>query len=261
MNVSTALALYEASNPFCDQDALRGSNYSAWVDGELVRLLDFKRPAARATLTHAALRRFIQSAAYPCVGARSVVNRSTYRFGYYGAMIADAVAGLARDLCAFVAELKATEPQFSSFIAAFQADPRMDEDAFESALWDVLSRLRTLDQRYFEYAPSANPDPATPDYAFSFAEEGLFVVGMHPRASRAARRFAYPMLVFNPHRQFTRLRETGGWQPFQKTIRSREMALQGSLNPNLAEYGSASEARQYSGKPVSDQWKCPFHQP
>ena len=260
MNVRSALALYESHNPFNTAVALRGSNYSAFVAGRLVRVLDFMRTTSRARIAHAALRQFIQTGAYPCVGARSVVNRSTYRFGYYASLSSDETTeGLARDLCAFVAERKALAPQFSSFMATFQ-DEGLDEGGFEIALWSLLARLRALDERFYPYAATVSPRTDSPDYAFSFAQEALFVVGMHPQASRHARRFAYPMIVFNPHDQFTKLRETGGWRKFQVTIRGRELALQGSLNPNLAEHGSMSEASQYSGRAVSKEWKCPFDQ-
>ena len=42
-------------------------------------------------------------------------------------------------------------------------------------------------------------------------------------------------------------------------IRARDMAFQGSLNPVLKNFGESSEARQYSGRAVPDDWKCPFH--
>lgn len=42
-------------------------------------------------------------------------------------------------------------------------------------------------------------------------------------------------------------------------IRARDKTLQGDLNQNLADYGEASEARQYSGRAVENDWKCPFH--
>jgi hypothetical protein len=35
--------------------------------------------------------------------------------------------------------------------------------------------------------------------------------------------------------------------------------LQGSLNPNLADFGEQSEARQYSGRATEADWVCPFH--
>jgi FPC/CPF motif-containing protein YcgG len=85
------------------------------------------------------------------------------------------------------------------------------------------------------------------------------VVGLHPASSRFARRFAWPTLVFNAHHQFDRLRAEGRYDRMQEVIRSRELALQGDLNPNLGDFGSLSEARQYSGRPAEAGWRCPFH--
>jgi uncharacterized protein YcgI (DUF1989 family) len=45
---------------------------------------------------------------------------------------------------------------------------------------------------------------------------------------------------------------------FENTIRSRDLELQGSLNPMVADHGAASEARQYSGRAVSDSWLAPL---
>jgi FPC/CPF motif-containing protein YcgG len=39
----------------------------------------------------------------------------------------------------------------------------------------------------------------------------------------------------------------------------RDLRLQGSLNPNLSDFGKKSDARQYSGRAVEANWKCPFH--
>ena len=44
----------------------------------------------------------------------------------------------------------------------------------------------------------------------------------------------------------------------QYTIRAREVALQGSINPMLSDFGEESEARQYSGRTVPDDWVPPF---
>jgi FPC/CPF motif-containing protein YcgG len=41
-------------------------------------------------------------------------------------------------------------------------------------------------------------------------------------------------------------------------VRERDVALQGSTNPNLADFGQASEARQYSGRATEVAWQCPF---
>ncbi len=90
------------------------------------------------------------------------------------------------------------------------------------------------------------------------AGNAFFVVGMHPDASRAARRFAWPTLVFNAHEQFEHLREDGRYGGLQRQIRARELRLDGTLNPNLADFGRHSEARQYSGRATEDSWRCPF---
>jgi FPC/CPF motif-containing protein YcgG len=74
-----------------------------------------------------------------------------------------------------------------------------------------------------------------------------------------ARRFSHPVLVFNPHEQFTRLRAEGKFEGLRTAIRARDVALQGNVNPNLADFGTESEARQYSGRQTEPSWECPFH--
>jgi FPC/CPF motif-containing protein YcgG len=86
----------------------------------------------------------------------------------------------------------------------------------------------------------------------------FFVIGLHPGSSRLGRRAPVPVLVFNSQRQFTRLRADGRYAKMQAATRARDLALQGSLNPNLADWGSAPETRQYSGRAVEADWRCPF---
>ncbi len=103
-----------------------------------------------------------------------------------------------------------------------------------------------------------NADPDNPHFSLSFGGEGFFLVGLHPRASRPARRFSSPVFVFNLHAQFDRLREEGRYESLRSAILERDEALAGSTNPMLARHGEASEARQYSGRAVDETWKCPF---
>lgn len=42
------------------------------------------------------------------------------------------------------------------------------------------------------------------------------------------------------------------------TIRAREIDFEGSVNPMLSDFGQQSEARQYSGRAVEDNWEAPF---
>ena len=94
-------------------------------------------------------------------------------------------------------------------------------------------------------------DPADPHFSFSFGGQALYVIGMHAKSSREARRFRWPALVFNPHEQFERLRADGKWKHMQETIRHRDLVLQGTINPMLSDFGEHSEARQYSGRIVA----------
>ncbi|PIW56526.1 MAG: hypothetical protein COW16_00365, partial [Sphingomonadales bacterium CG12_big_fil_rev_8_21_14_0_65_65_10] len=70
-----------------------------------------------------------------------------------------------------------------------------------------------------------------------------------------------PTLIFNLHDQFERLREEGRYETMRRSILTRDEAYSGSINPMLARHGDASEARQYSGRVVDEDWSCPFSDP
>ena len=53
--------------------------------------------------------------------------------------------------------------------------------------------------------------------------------------SRPARRFAHPVIVFNPHDQFERLREQNRYGRMREAIMARDAKLAGSTNPMLAQ--------------------------
>ena len=104
-------------------------------------------------------------------------------------------------------------------------------------------------------------DPEDPHFSLTFGGEAYFVVGLHPHASRPARRFDRPVLVFNLHDQFERLRAEGRYEKMREKIIARDVALAGTPNPMLERHGDASAARQFSGRAVNDDWKCPFRDP
>jgi len=76
-----------------------------------------------------------------------------------------------------------------------------------------------------------------------------------------ARRFPRPVLVFNLHDQFERLRAEGRYERMREAILERDRKLAGDVNPMLVRFGEASEARQYSGRAVGEEWECPFRDP
>ncbi len=247
-------------NPFDDEISRVNSSYAVYRDGALVSLPSGEPATPFAELVHHSLRAFVLGPGFSCVGAKSAIRRGRYRVGVYGEMgSAGATAGLARDLFAFVGELPHLGGEFTTFIASFSGPNVADEACFERILWAQLQELHELDRRYHGWNPSVSPDPKSNDFAFSFAKNAFFVVGLHPASSRFARRFAWPSLVFNAHEQFDRLREEGKFARIQEVIRVRELALQGRLNPNLGDFGELPEARQYSGRHVEEDWRCPFH--
>jgi FPC/CPF motif-containing protein YcgG len=249
------------TNPFASDDARANSSYAAFDGNGLVRLLETVEPSPFERVAHDAFRNFVTDDAFSCLGARAAIHRRSYRFGAYRRLDDEAVtAGLARDLYAFASERRGFESSFTTFVAVFAGfesagDP---QDAFERALWSQLERLHALDRQYHPWDTAVSSDPADADYSYSFASTGFFVVGLHPESPRSARRFGWPALIFNAHEQFERLREAGTFDGLQRSIRTREMRLDGSINANLANFGERSEARQYSGRPVPDDWRCPF---
>lgn len=249
------------SNAFSSDLARTNSSYAAFENNKLVRVLDpEQRPSPLMELVHDSLRAVILSQSFSCVGAKAAVHKEDYRMGMYGQMnTPEATAGLAHDLFAFVQERPHMESYFTTFIASF-AEPRpVDELHFEQLFWQQLQALHDLDAPLHAWDPSVSSDPEDPAFSFSFAGCAFFVIGLSPASSRWTRRFAWPTLVFNAHDQFEQLREHGKFESFRDTIRARESTLQGGFNALLNDFGEQSEARQYSGRAVEQDWQCPFH--
>jgi FPC/CPF motif-containing protein YcgG len=199
---------------------------------------------------------------FPCLAAKGVVRGAGFGLGVYGMLgSARSAAQLAHDLATYIAGLPADGVPLQSYVAVFPHAPPKDELEFERRLWLALRHLHARDAPQASWDPSVSDDPDDPHFSFSFAGRALFVVGVHRASSRLARQFRWPALAFNPHAQFERLREDGRFAPLRAAVREREIALQGTLNPNLADFGDRSEARQYSGRAVDDAWRCPFHHP
>lgn len=123
-------------------------------------------------------------------------------------------------------------------------------------MWKPLRLLHAADNAAWNEEVSDDPDD--PHFAFSVARTAYFVVGLHPTASRDARRAASPTLVFNLHEQFEELRTSGRFTRMRDLIRDRDAQLQGNINPMVSDHGYGSEARKYSGRAVDDTWLAPF---
>lgn len=242
------------------QAARRGRSWAADGNGRLIAGEDGRPPTELAELVHDAFRGLVNSRRFPCVGAKSAIRQGQYRFGLYGSLGTRAsTTALARDLRAFAHTFTGWKGRFASYVASFTGPTAVDERAFEGLLWRQLQRLHETDATPWD--PRVSRDPRQPSFSFSFAGCAFFVVGLHAGSHRMARRFAWPTLVFNPHEQFVRLREDGKFVAFRDVIRERERTLEGSVLSTLADFGDASEARQYAGRRAGAgaAWRCPFH--
>jgi len=248
-----------AANPFSDAVSIANSNYSRF-DGRHLVNVDTGAPASELTgLVHDEIRALVLNDHFICVGGKSSLREGAYRFGLYSELgNAASAAGLARDLYGFVGEAASFGDAFSTYIASFTGPHPANELAFERDLWKTLQVLHDLDAPHHRWDPTVSDDPGDPRFSFSFAGTAFFVIGLHAASSRAARRFAWPTLIFNSHRQFETLRQSGEYTRFQRVIRAGEEQLQGAANPMLADFGTRSEAAQYSGRRVEDTWRCPF---
>lgn len=215
-------------------------------------------PTARSTPQDARQQfdAFIRDPDFPCVGARSALNRGRIRHAHFDRLGDPSVARPLRDaLAAFSAEFSDPGTQPVSFVATF-SHAVDGEQRFERLMWQQLQLLHDVDDA--DWDPSVSDDPADAEFSMSIAGRAFFVVGLHPDASRLARRSPLPSLVFNFHDQFEQLKASGKYATMQTAIRARDTALQGSINPVLSRFGEASEARQYSGRAVGSAWTCPF---
>ena len=203
---------------------------------------------------------FVEDASFPCLAGKGVLHRGNHTLRVYDGLGTEvAAAQLADDLREFVHATPADGAGMRAFVAVFQGPAPADEIAFERRLWRQLQRLHEHDDPGVAWDRTVSADPESAQFSFSFGGHALFVVGMHPASSRLSRRFAWPALVFNPRSQFERLRSEGHFERLRTLVRERDVALQGTANPNLADFGERWEARQYSGRATEPEWRCPFH--
>jgi hypothetical protein len=220
-------------------------------------------PTAFADTDHPLTQRFrdfVTDSGFPCVGAKAALAKGTMRF-----VVARDLQSAWDDLRLWPAlyqlaqDYKADPALFQSLVVLFEGPTDLSEEVFERALWQRVQSLSDKDA-WFGQEPDArvSSDPDDPHFSLSFGGEGFFVVGLHPNASRPARRFERPAMVFNLHDQFEQLRAQGRYEKLRDSIIARDIALAGSANPMLARHGSASEAQQYSGRLIDTGWACPY---
>lgn len=200
---------------------------------------------------------FILEKDHPCLMAKTVFSMDQVDLHEYANFGSKETADLMlKDLRNYIEKYDFESNDFFTFLAVFKGRQDYSEEEFEQLLWQQLQYLHEADDSPWDEA--VNPDPEDPNFSFSLAGKAFYIVGMHPNSSRKARQAPFPTMTFNLHWQFEKLREMNTYQTVRDKIRERDIEIQGSINPMLEDFGENSEARQYSGRKVGDEWKCPF---
>ncbi|OVZ84561.1 guanitoxin biosynthesis heme-dependent pre-guanitoxin N-hydroxylase GntA [Yersinia intermedia] len=202
---------------------------------------------------------FIESDTFACIGAKTAYYLKTV---VHRDCCDDNKATL-EDAYGFLSKFAVIREELSktnaTFVLTFSDRTFQSEVEFEVFTWETLNRLHELDtQAGYGWSEECSSDPESPNFGFSLIGEPFFIVGLHPNSSRLSRRAPFPALVFNSHLQFRHLKAVGTFQKMQKEIRQRDIKIQGTLNPNLSDFGEQSEARQYAGNATQKKWSCPF---
>lgn len=202
---------------------------------------------------------FILQEGYPCIAARTSINSKAFAFGIFDKMDCWRTDGeLAHGLTRYLHEMATKPSNYLTYIAIFEFDGFQDEKQYETAMWSLLNRLALLSDKHFPWPEKVSDDPADTQFAYSFGGRAFYLVGMHPKSSRKARRFPYTAIAFNLHSQFEALRKKHRYGRIKQVIRKNDLRFSGSINPMLSDFGKGLEAPQYSGRAVSPQWECPF---
>ena len=202
-------------------------------------------------------KQFILDWDHPCIMAQTVFSLDQVDFHTYknfGSL--KTAKAILRDLKKYLEEYDFESNDFRTFLVAFEGRKDYSEEEFEKTLWEQLQHLHEVDNTPWDKA--VDYDPTSPTFSFSLGGKAFYIVGLHPNSSRMARQAPYPAIAFNLHWQFEKLREMNTYHNVRDKIRERDMELQGSINPMLEDFGKKSEARQYSGRRVEEEWKCPF---
>jgi FPC/CPF motif-containing protein YcgG len=110
----------------------------------------------------------------------------------------------------------------------------------------------------YSHDPRVSNKPDSEKFSYSVKGEAFFMLVLHPKSPRFARRFSVPTVVFNAHQQFEDLRKKNIFEKVRDLIRKRDKFLQGYINPMLVNYGIKSETFQYTGELYEKTAQCPF---
>lgn len=202
---------------------------------------------------------FLENKEFPCIAAKAAFARKQIKCMVAGNMACPKDdTEIYKFICDFTDVYKNSTEFYHSAAIIFTGPDTMNEEMFDALLWQRLQALEIADAANYKFDSRVEVDPTSSKFSFSIKEEAFFIIGLHPASSRQARRFKYPTLVFNPHAQFEYLKTSSKYDAMKNAVRKRDIALSGSINPMLQDFGDASEVYQYSGRNYDNNWKCPL---
>jgi FPC/CPF motif-containing protein YcgG len=193
--------------------------------------------------------KFILTKTFPCIMARMVAKK-----GFMHVVEIENIQGpedskkMLAEAYYFIDCFREDPEKLSSFIVIFKHPHYLDENVFEETFWNVLKNLHRMDKNSYPHDPRVSSNPMDDNFSYSLKSEAFFILALHPKSPRWARRFSAPAIVFNPHVQFEKLRHQGLFKRIRDIIRDRDKKLQGDVNPMLNDFGEKSEIYQYLGK-------------
>jgi FPC/CPF motif-containing protein YcgG len=222
--------------------------------------MDEPRRSSDATLVAVQrLKAWIFSGRFACLGARAAARQGVLQIVLLGPIDRqDSALKAYEALRGFVSSGMLEAHRFATLVVVFQGSVIPDELDWENAFWRLVQELHHHDAALFDWAADTSSDPESRQFQLSLCGHPFFLIGMHPQSSRISRRAPWPAVAFNSHRNFALLKAEGTFPGLQRRIQSKEILIQGSLNPNLAGFGDAAQSRQYSGRAVEQTWRCPF---
>ncbi|MET7638754.1 guanitoxin biosynthesis heme-dependent pre-guanitoxin N-hydroxylase GntA [Streptomyces sp. NPDC005438] len=211
------------------------------------------------TDARAEVERFLLGDRFACLAGRSAWRQGGITHRHYEHLgSVEAARQMAVDLEKYVTRTDFGARNFTSFLATFDGPLGVDELEFERLLWQQLQALHDVDSETHAWAEGYSSDAQSGEFGFSVASHPFFVIGLHETHCRWGRRPPFPMLAFNSHEQFGRIKAAGMWDRLAEKIRKQDIKIQGDINPNLYEYEQLAETRRYSGRPKPADWRCPF---
>ena len=198
---------------------------------------------------HEYFKSLVLSGNFACVGAISAVKSKKYAFCAYPDMTAPEIGeAVAHDILMYkkafdvdhIMDKKGVS--FVSFIAAFKEPVIPSQMDGVGALYTLLKNVHAADASHFGWATSASPDPKDKTFAYSVGGDAYFLPFMYKQSGSPARQSEIPMVVFNIHTVFAKLREVGAFESLKQMIHDR----QSWVHPNLADHGDNPEFVQYA---------------